>query len=74
MADIVLLDSGARAPDDLPEKLRALADAVERREVTALVAAYVRVDQFEFLYSASVSNGMELATLLHSRCLERYRR
>ena len=74
MADIVLLDSGARAPDDLPEKLRALADAVERREVTALVAAYVCADKFEFLYSASVSNGMELATLLHSRCLERYRR
>ena len=73
MTNLISIDTGARAPDDLPEKLRALADAVERREVTALVAAYVRADSFEFLHSASVREGMELATLLHSRCLERYR-
>ena len=70
--NIVRLDSGPRAPDDLAAKLRELADAVDRREVTALEAAYTRGDQYEFLHSASINEGMILATLLHSRCLKRY--
>lgn len=73
MSNLVALNAGPRAPADLPEKLRALADAVERGECTAAVAASVKGGSFEFIYGASIRDSLELATILQARCIERYR-
>lgn len=71
MSDLRVLDSGPRAPASLAADLRAIADAVDRKEVVALVAAYMGKD-YTFLYGASVRDGLELATLLQNKCLQRY--
>lgn len=73
MADLVCLDVGPRAPSDLSASLREVADAIDRGEVTSLVAAMVRGGEFSFVYGAGVRDGLELATLLQARSLERYR-
>ena len=73
MADLIRLNAGPRAPADLSKQLRDLADAIDRGEITALVAAMVRGQEFEFVYGASIRDGMELATLLQARSIERYR-
>lgn len=61
---------GRKAPDNLAQDLRALADAVDRGEVVELVAAYVRQDEHEMLYAASLAQSVFLATLLHRRAVD----
>lgn len=72
MTNIVRLEAGPKAPSDLSRILRELADAVDRGEITALVAAYTQGNIFQMQYSASVRDGLELATLLQHHCLKRY--
>ena len=74
VTDLVVVEAkfGSQAPDDLSVKLRAVADAIDRGEVTALVAGMVRGNEFEFIHGTGVSKGMELATLLHASALRRY--
>ncbi|HEU4344770.1 MAG TPA: hypothetical protein VFU31_24745 [Candidatus Binatia bacterium] len=62
-----------KAPADLSAQLREIADAVDRGEVTALVAAMTRGKEFSFVYGASIRDGLELATLLQHRSVERYK-
>lgn len=70
--NLVKLDAGPKAPSDLSRILRELADAVDRGEITALVAAYTQGTDFKIQHSASIREGLELATILQSRCLKRY--
>lgn len=72
MTNLVRLDVGPKAPSDLSKTLREIADAIDRGEVTALVAGLVRGNEFEWVYGASIKDGLELATLLTARCLKRY--
>ena len=69
---VTLLKAGPKAPATLAADLRRIADQVERDEVTALVAAMVRGNEYEFVYGASVRDSLELSTLLQYRCLRRY--
>lgn len=80
LADAVLrmdaeisLNAGPKAPPDLSREVREIADAIDRGEVTALVAALVRGSEFSFVHGASIRDCLELATLLQARCIERYR-
>lgn len=73
MTNLVRLNVGPRAPSDLSAQLREIADAIDRGEVTALVASMVRGNEFSFVYGASIRDSLELATILQSRCIERYR-
>lgn len=73
MSNLVRLDVGPKAPADLSAQLREIADAIDRGEVTALVASMVRGNDFSFVYGASIRDGLELSTLLHHRCVERYK-
>lgn len=70
--NLVKLNAGPKAPEDLSRILRELADAVDRGEITALVAAYTHGSEFKIQHSASIRDGLELATLLQSKCLKRY--
>lgn len=72
MTNLVKLNAGPKAPDDLSRILRELADAVDCGEITSLVAGYVKGEKYEFQHSASVKDGLELATLLQYRCIKRY--
>jgi hypothetical protein len=72
MSNIVLLDAGPKAPSDLSRQLRDIADAVDRGEVTGLVAGYFSGNEFEFLYGASIRGCLELATILQYRCIRKY--
>ena len=73
MTNLVLLDVGPRAPSGLSAQLREVADAVDRGEVTALVAGMVRGNEFSFVYGASIRASLELATILQARCIDRYK-
>jgi hypothetical protein len=73
MADLIALNAGPKAPSGLSAELRSLADAIDRGEVTSVVAAYVNGGHFDFVYGASLSSGLELATLLQHRCIERFK-
>ena len=70
---VVAASFGQKAPDNLAADLRKIADAVDRGEITAMVAAFVEKGEYSFHYAASISSGLELATLLQHRCLERYK-
>lgn len=72
MADLVRLDVGPKAPADLSRQLREIADAIDRGEITALVAGLVRTSGYDFVYGASYRDCLELAALLQYRCLRRY--
>ena len=73
MSNLVVLDSRPKAPKDLAAELRKAADAVDRGEITALVAAYKEGTEFVFIYGASIRDCLEFATILQHRCIERYR-
>lgn len=73
MTNLVRLDVGPKAPADLSRNLRDIADAIDRGEVTALVAGLVYNGGYEFVYGASYSACLELATLLQHRCIEKFK-
>lgn len=71
--NLIQVQFGRRAPDDLPGILRELADAAERGEVTAMVMASVRNGSYEIGMSASLEQSLVLATLLHTRTVDKFR-
>lgn len=73
MTNLVALKAGPKAPPDLADQFRRLADAIERGEVTAAVVACIKGGEFEFVYGASIRDCLELATIMQARCIERYR-
>lgn len=60
---------GKQAPSDLAQRLRDLADAVDRGECVELVACYVQDDEYQFLYGASMMNSIGMAAMLQQRAL-----
>lgn len=70
--EIVTTKFGPKAPDDLPQVLREMADAAERGEITAFVGAVVRKGDFELNFSASIVEGLTLSTLLHKRSIDKF--
>lgn len=72
MTNLVRLDVGPKAPSDLSKQLREIADAIDRGEITALVAGLVRSNGYDFVYGASYKDCLEIASLLQYRCLKRY--
>lgn len=72
--NIVALNAGPKAADDLAQRLRALADAVDRGEVIDLIAAYTDVGVYAFLYSASLNDSIVMSSMLQANCLDRMRR
>lgn len=70
--NIVKCEFIKRAPSDLSAQLRALADAVDQGCITGLVAAYVRMGEYEMLHSASLSESLVMATLPQRQCADRF--
>jgi hypothetical protein len=62
---------GKQAPADLSMHLRDLADAVDRGEITSLIAAFVQDDNYEFMFAASRQEAIVLTTLMQHRNIER---
>lgn len=73
MTDAPKLAAIKSAPSDLPAALRALADQVERGEVTEFVAAYTENGGYTFKYAASLHSCLVLAAMLYDNCLKRMR-
>jgi hypothetical protein len=71
MSNISEVKFGRRAASDLSKELRELADAVDRGEITSLVAAFVENEGYSFMFSASLSDAIVLTTLLQNRNVER---
>jgi hypothetical protein len=63
---------GKKAPANLSADLRALADAVDRGEITDLTAAYIQNDTYSMLYASSNRTCLELATLLRRSCEDKF--
>ncbi len=68
--NLIQVQFGPRAPDDLPGILRELADAAERGEVKGMVYAYLRDDFYQTGVSASPQQGLLMSTLLHKRTVD----
>ena len=62
---------GNRAPSDLSNVLREMADAVDRGEITGLVAAYVHNDEYLFTYGTSMSQAVVLSSMLQDQSIQR---
>lgn len=62
---------GNRAPSDLSNVLREMADAVERGEITGLVAAYVHNDEYLFTYGTSMTQAVVLSSMLQDQSIQR---
>jgi hypothetical protein len=71
--NLIQVQFGPRAPGDLPGILREMADAAERGEITSMVMASVRRGSYEISMSASLQESLVLATLLHTRTVEKFR-
>jgi hypothetical protein len=62
---------GNRAPSDLSNVLREMADAVDRGEITGLVAAYVHNDEYLFTYGTSMTQAVVLSSMLQDQSIQR---
>lgn len=69
--NLIQVQFGPRAPDDLPGILRELADAAERGEVKGMVYAYLRDDFYQTGLSASPQQALVMSTILHKRTVEK---
>lgn len=64
---------GKRAPEDLAQRLRELADEVDEGKITGMVVAYVHEDQYQFMFGASLSEAIVLTTLMQQTNIDRMR-
>lgn len=62
-----------KPPSDLSRRLRELADLADAGELTDAVMAYTWKDERHFMYATSLNDGLILATMLQSNCLDRLR-
>jgi hypothetical protein len=58
---------GKQPPTDLAVRLRELADAAEKGEITSMVAAYIEGDSYSFMWAASLEKAVVLTALLQQR-------
>lgn len=62
-----------RAPGDLAETLRRIADQVDSGEVSSANMVYVANGNYEFVFASSLSDGVVMSALLHQNCIDRMR-
>lgn len=75
MTNLVEAKFGKRAPSDLAQTLRELADRVDRDEITEMIAIYVGGEgDYEFMWGASLFNSVGMSAMLHDDALRRMRR
>jgi hypothetical protein len=75
MSDVIKGVFTRKAPDDLAEKLRAIADAVDAGEVVDFVAAYVSTAEsmYRFVPAAPAHDCVVLSSLLHDSSIRSMR-
>lgn len=73
MSNIKTVQFGQKAPDGMAKALRDLADAVDRGEVTKFIGAWVQGESYCFQLDASLQDALVLATLMQTKCLDKFR-
>ena len=73
MNNIKEVKFGKRAPSDLSNVLRSLADDVDAGRVVSLVAAYVDDNEYSFLMAASLQDELVMATLLKDKIIQKFK-
>jgi hypothetical protein len=73
MSNIKALPAVSPLPPDLPERLRELADHVESGRVTAMVIAFARDGEYQFIWPSTRADSVVLAGLAHHQSIERMR-
>jgi len=68
-----VLTFSKRAPDGLAADLRRMADAVERGEITNVVACFVEGDNYCYLWATSLFDAVGMTALLHQQAIDRMR-
>ena len=64
---------GKQAPADLAQRLRELADEVDAGDVSSAIVAFVRGEEYRFLWGASLIESMTLATLMQQTSVDNMR-
>jgi len=64
---------GKQVPDDLSQRLRELADEVDKGYITGMVIAYIGDAEYSFVFGTSLSESIVLSTLLHQSSIDRMR-
>ena len=72
---VITATFGPKPPDGLAADLRALADQVDRGEVTECVAMWVdnTTSEYTYMWGASVFNAIALSAMLHAQALHNAR-
>ena len=64
---------GKQAPADLSQRLREIADEVDKGLVTSAIIGYVRDENYHFLWGASLHESIILAALLQQTSIDNMR-
>lgn len=64
---------GKRAPDDLANILRSMADDVDAGRITSAVFAFTKIGHYELNFSASLEDSLVLSTLLHDSAIQKFK-
>ncbi len=61
-------------PDDLPGRLRELADWVEKGIVTQMVLGFAVEGEYEFLWPSSLHDSVVLCSMMQQQAIDNMRR
>ena len=64
---------GRQAPSDLSQRLREMADEVDKGKITSAIVGCVRDDNYHFLWGASPAESIVLAALLQQISIDNMR-
>lgn len=70
--EIVRGNFGRRAPADLADQLRKLADLVDQGQLEEMTALYVANGEYQILWAASLESSLAHAALLLKRAADRF--
>ena len=73
MTEVIDGRFGKQAPEDLSQRLRELADEVDKGYITGMVVAYVGDGEYSFVFGTSLSESIVLSTLLKQSSIDRMR-
>jgi hypothetical protein len=65
---------GKQVPDDLSQRLRELADEVDKGYITGMVIAYTGDGEYSFMFGTSLSESILLAALMQQESIDRMRK
>lgn len=72
MPNIKQLPPPQSLPLDLPAKLRAMADDIEKGRVTEFVAGLVYEDTYQFVLASPLRECLVLSALMNATVLKKY--